>query len=201
MSKQLRFYLLPEDIRQIVAELKANFGARVLDEASQTSQPCEIEDPVRPGIGPLSSEVTSVRCYLAPRGSEIKMNYYLKRNEWVIQPESEAIEFSGCDYNGKALVIGRFYFQTDLLMGDSIWRKRSEFLAWADSVFRFVKKRLTYSQKMMAYVADGAAMWRKAGGKFAYSSRGVSNKLVDAASPIAQANIKAAHVHLDLGFL
>jgi hypothetical protein len=167
MSKQFRFYLLPGDVHSIISELKANIGVRLLDQVSDSSQPREIEDPIRSGIRPLGSNVKSVFCYLAPTIGEIKMAYYPKREKWLIQDESEVIEFSGCDYDGKALVIGRFYFQTDMLIGNSIWRKKSEFLTWGDQVFRFVKKRLTYSPKMMAYVGSAAAKWRREGGRFA----------------------------------
>lgn len=89
------------------------------------------------------------------------------RERWLVQIESEAIEFSGCDFDGELLLIGRFYFQTDLLIGDAIWPKRPEFLKWGDRVFGFVKRRLTYSPSMMAYLGPAAAKWWKEGGQFA----------------------------------
>jgi hypothetical protein len=165
MSRQFPFYLLPSDIEGLTAELRSKFGARVIDTVSPSMTPLEIGSAVRKEE---NRDATRVRCYIAPpSGAEIKTWYMEKRQLWAVDTSSEVIEFSGCDFTEGVLLIGRFYFETDMLIGDSIWRKRPEFLAWADKVFRFTKHSLFWSKPMMAYVGEDALRWRKAGGKFA----------------------------------
>lgn len=90
-----------------------------------------------------------------------------------MQMSSEVIEFSGCDFDGKALLVGRFYFHTDELVDREIVKKRTEFLQWADQVFRYTKKALSRDRELMAplgaYVGKDAIVFREGGGKLAES--------------------------------
>jgi len=87
------------------------------------------------------------------------------------------IQFSGCHYDGEVLLIGRFYFQTDFLVGDTIWHKRPEFLDWGDEVFRLTKRTMHWSKGLLAYVGEDAMRLRQSGGRFA-SSFGASGKFI-----------------------
>ena len=110
---------------------------------------------------------SSVRCYLAPPNADVKLSYFPTRSEWLVQDESEVIEFSGCEYDGNGLLeIGRMYFQADMFIGDSIWRKRDEFICWSEKIFRTAKKQMRYSDSLKAYVGNDADKWRKNGGRF-----------------------------------
>jgi hypothetical protein len=84
----------------------------------------------------------------------------------VKEEPSELIEFSGCDYDGETLLIGRFYFHTNFLLGGTIWPKRDVFIKSAGSIFRAAKKKLSYSETLDAYVGPHAEEWRKNGGRF-----------------------------------
>jgi hypothetical protein len=96
------------------------------------------------------------------------MRFIAEQNYWIIDTDSEVIEFSGCDFDGDGvLVSGRFYFQNDVLIGDGIWSKRSEFLKWASRVFRVAKGTMRYSKPLEAYVGKDAELWWRNGGKFA----------------------------------
>jgi hypothetical protein len=165
MSKQFSFYLLPSDIECVVGELRTWFGAKVIEADSPSITPVEIDSPVRAtGFG----GATSIYCYLMPpAGADIKTWYMVKRQLWAVDISSEVIQFSGCGYDGEVLLIGRFYFQTDFLDGDSIWRKRPEFLGWADKIFRWTKRFLHWSKELQAYVGEGAMRWKQNGGRFA----------------------------------
>jgi hypothetical protein len=94
------------------------------------------------------------------------MSYITTQSYWLIDQSSEAIEFSGCDYDGITLHIGRFYFQNDMLIQQTIWKKRKEFTDWADKVFGAVKKCLPYSKPLDAYIGHDAEIWKNVGGKF-----------------------------------
>jgi len=96
------------------------------------------------------------------------MKFIAQQNYWIIDTDSEVIEFSGCDFDGDGiLIIGRFYFQNDVLIGDGIWSKRTEFLHWTSRVFLVAKETLRYSKPLEAYVGRDAERWWRNGGKFA----------------------------------
>ena len=113
----------------------------------------------------------SVRCYLAPDDAVLRMSYYPKQANWQVEHTSEVIEFSGCDSGANILVVGRLYFQNDILLDGTIWPKRKEFTDWADKVFRTTKKLLHRSRELDAYVGEGAEEFRKNGGRFVSSLR------------------------------
>jgi hypothetical protein len=166
MSRQFRVYLLPSDIDDLIIDLKEKFDIKLYKEKSSTPEPVEIKTPVE--VDEWRPNSTHVRCFIAP-ANEIRMNTWFVSTQgyWVVEEEpSEIIEFSGCDYDGKTLVIGRFYFHTNFLIGDTVWPKREAFLKWAAKIFKSVKKQLSYSEELEAYLGTRAEDWRKNGGRF-----------------------------------
>jgi len=173
MSKQFQLYLTTSDAVVLVEELRARFGARVLSKKSYTTDPVEMQSPTLHESVFRGSGATSIYCYLAPPNGRIITNYYPTLRLWLVQTSSEAIEFSGCDFDGKTLLVGRMYFQTDDLVDGRIVKKRTEFLEWADKVFRYTKKVLKRDRELMAplgaYVGKEAIVFRENGGRFAES--------------------------------
>jgi len=94
------------------------------------------------------------------------MRFIPTQSYWLVEDQLELIEFSGCDYDGKTLVVGRFYFQADMLIGDTIWPKRKEFIEWAGRIFYYTKRLLIRSKDLDAYVGKDAYKWRQEGGHF-----------------------------------
>lgn len=173
MSKQFQLFLVPSDVIVLVKELRVRFGARVLSKKSPTNEPVELQSPIEHESIFRASGATSIFCYLAPSNGRIITNYYPTLHLWLTQTSSEAIEFSGCDFDGKTLLNGRLYFQTDDLVDGKIVKKSPEFLQWADRVFRYTKKVLKRDRELMAplgaYVGKDAILFRESGGKFADS--------------------------------
>jgi hypothetical protein len=170
MSKQFRVFIVPADIQSILDLLPSEVGLRVIEERAPSSKPIEVESPVgKRATWIKERDYVSVRCYLVPdKGADIKMRYIPQQSHWIVHSEgAEGIEFSGCGYDGKTLVEGRFYFQNDMLIDDTIWPKRREFVDWADKVFRIAKKQLHWSKELDAYIGNNAEQFRKSGGKFA----------------------------------
>jgi hypothetical protein len=170
MSKQFRVFIVPSDIQSILDRLRSKVGLRVIEETAPSSKPIEVESPVRKrSLWIKEKDYVSVRCYLLPdRGADIKMRYIPRQSHWIVHSEgAEGLEFSGCGYDGKTLVEGRFYFQNDMLIDDTIWPKRKEFIDRADKVFRITKKQLRWSKELDAYIGENAEHFRKNGGKFA----------------------------------
>ena len=135
---------------------------------ARSPEPTWVDSPIRNGSLLPSQESSSVNCCLVPNGlANLRFEYCAKQSVWLLTEDSEFIELSGCDFDGKVLVRGRFYCQTDMLAGKEIVRKRTEFVSWADKVFRFAKKNFQRSRELDAYVGSDALAWKRAGGRFA----------------------------------
>jgi hypothetical protein len=169
MSRQFRVYLLPPDAEGLIQRLKSQVDLSVIQPYSPGLFPVSAESPIQHGPSHyLGKDAVWVDCYLAPaKDPEIKMRFIPIRSHWNVDIESEVIEFRGCEYSGNVLVQGRFYFQNDLLSHGMIIPKRTEFLTWADIVFRIAKKSLRWSKSLDAYVGEEAEKWRKGGGRLA----------------------------------
>jgi hypothetical protein len=169
MSRQFRVYLLPQDAEDLIHRLKSQVDLSVIQPYSPVLFPVPAESPIQ-SYSPhyLGENTVGVDCCLAPvTDPDIRMRFIQARSQWNVQAESEVIEFKGCDHSESILLQGRFYFQSDLLSHGMIVPKRTEFLNWADKVFRIAKKSLRWSKPLEAYVGARAEQWREEGGQFA----------------------------------
>ena len=168
MSKQFRVYVLPSDAEALVRELKRTFGVAVFAEESLTPEPTKLTSPFRNTSLHFPRGGNSMRCYLTQEyGAIIDTAFYENPERWIILPSSEAIEISGCDFDGLTLMAGRIYFQSDELVNGVVSGKRSAFLDWANDVFRHTKKLLHRYSKLDAYVGADAEAFIANGGRFA----------------------------------
>jgi hypothetical protein len=168
MSKQFYVYLLPADAESLVHTLKSQLDVSLIRPSSSGPFPVELESPVCKEALMLKEGAVRVDCYITRKDADIKVRFVPPLSHWSVQPDSEAIEFQGCEFDGRVLVRERFYLQNDLLVEDMIAPKRKEFLAWADNVFRLAKKSLNRSKALDAYVGEHAEQWRQEGGRFAW---------------------------------
>jgi hypothetical protein len=169
MSRQFQVYLLPSDVERLIADLKERVGVRLISPHASKPEIVEVPSAIQkrsPAM--LTERSVHVDCYLGPMADpNIMMSYYANLSAWKVDFEkSEVIEFAGCDQDDSILVVGRFYYQTDMLLNNLIVPKRGEFLEWADQIFRTTKRLLTRSKELDAYVGKDAEKWRQSGGKF-----------------------------------
>jgi hypothetical protein len=170
MSRQLRVFLLRSDIDAVFGELLRHMAVRILREESPTAEPVELICPVQDdSVASGDTKVrTSVRCFLAPdEAADLDIQAVPRFGKWVIDTRSEAIEFSGCGFDGATLLDGRFYYQKDVLIDGALVLKRATFTKWANGVFRVVKKCLRWDAELYAYVGKDASDFRSRGGRFA----------------------------------
>jgi hypothetical protein len=168
MSKQLYLYALPTDIERTIAQLREMLGVVIISPTSSRSEPIWLDSPIRQSSLLPTEESTSVACCLVQNGlAEIKLKHYPRQSIWHVTDDSEVIQLSGCDFDGKVLVRGRFYCQTDMLVGNEIVPKKFEFVQWAESVFRLAKRVLQRSRTFDAYIGPDASAWESEGGRFA----------------------------------
>jgi hypothetical protein len=171
MGSQLRFYLLPTELDQLLTKLKLAHGIRILSTRSDKAEPQELEFAISSYAKTLSREVYSFGQYYLVSDNKAKtpMWYAKQLEKWHIDFEqSEAVELSTCDYGPDILREGRLYFQKDMLSPskEAILPKNTDFVKWAEAIFRTAKRHLLYSREFEAYVGSQAEAWRQAGGKF-----------------------------------
>ncbi len=169
MSRQFHLYLLPADVDSLIHTLRTQLDISLIQTWSPSVIPVAQESAMCKGGGELRTATVRADCYIIPKNAEIKMYFVRNFSRWSVKTDSEAIEFSGCEFDGKVLVRGRFYFQNDILIDDMIVPKRKDFLVWADKVFRLTKKSLIRSKTLDAYVGENARQWKQEGGRFAWT--------------------------------
>lgn len=168
MSKQLYLYALPTDIDRIMSELRETLSVVLISPRSSHPEPTWIDSPLINNSLLESWDSKSIDCCLIPNGlAEIRFEHYKDQALWHVSEDSESISASGCDFDGKILVRGRFYCRTDVLKVGEIVRKSPEFIRWAESVFRLLKRNLQWSRELGTYVAADALAWERQGGRFA----------------------------------
>jgi hypothetical protein len=171
MSKQFHLYLLPADIESLMQTLRSKLEFSIVRSSSPQPFPVQMESPLISDRLKLKEGTVRADCYIVPsQNQDIKMKFIPTLSFWDVQIDSEAIEFEGCEFDGSVLLRGRFYFQTDRLVDGLILPKRTEFLSWADNVFRTAKKSLQRSTLFDAYVGEHAERWRQEGGRFAWTA-------------------------------
>jgi hypothetical protein len=166
MGRQFSFYLLPSDANLLVGHLQERFEAKLLLDYSLSFELLEIDSPVRVDqvgdLGPLSSHT---RYYLAPPSGHIERSYFPKPDWWVIDSDSEGIEFSSCRFSETAVAIGRFWYEIDVVRNLQFVPKSNEFVKWSEAVYRYVKKSLHYDRGIDVYLGKEAARFRDKGGR------------------------------------
>jgi hypothetical protein len=168
MSKQFYVYLLPADVESLVRTLRSRLDVSLIQPWSLGPCPVKLESPICKNALMLKEGAVRVDCFITANDADIKMRFVPALSRWVVESESEVIEFHGCEFDGKVLVRGRLYFQADFLLQDMVAAKRKEFVTWADKVFRLAKKSLGRSKTLDAYVGLNAEKWRQESGRFAW---------------------------------
>ena len=168
MSKQIYIYALPTDIERLIYILKTEVGLSIISSVSTKPEPKWVTSPMQDGSVLQSNSSVSASCCLVPNGlADIRMKHISYQTKWHVEEESEIIRVSGFDYDGKILVRGRLYCQTDALAGIEIVKKRADFIRWTDRIFRKTKQHLQLSKQYGSYMGYDAMVWKEGGGKLA----------------------------------
>jgi len=168
MGRQFRFYILPAEANALIERLRSRFGAKLFVDNSPKYELFEVDLPYRErSDGGLESINGSNRYYLAASPKQILRRYCAKPNWWIIDSDSEGIEFSCCEFDGNVLRTGRFWHWTNFVRDMQFVPKSREFLTWSEAVYRDTKKFLRYDPALYAYVGKQAVKFRESGGRFA----------------------------------
>jgi hypothetical protein len=171
MSSQVHLYLLPTDVESLVKELRSHVGITLIQPWSSRAQIVCLQSAIVNQELELGTGAVRVDCCIVqPENADVKLHFLPARSRWQVDIESELIEFSGCEFDGKVLLRGRMYFQKDFVAGDMIASKSDRFIRWADQVFRLTKKSLRRSKALDAYLGDAAQKWVQQGGRLAWTA-------------------------------
>jgi hypothetical protein len=160
-SKQVNFFLAPEDLPRVITFINENGGLIYKGETNTK------DIPVRYHL--LSNEESIIQAYVCKEGRNtfLSFRYLEKRKEFYIEiGKSNCIEFSFggfYPYSDKELHRSRFYFVTKYYEGDELVTKDKEFLTWADDVFKKFKKQFLVKAKELSdyYVTTNFIEWAK----------------------------------------
>lgn len=160
-SKQVNFFLAPEDLPRVIAFINENGGVIYKRDANTKDKPVSYDL--------LLNEESIIQVCFCKEGQETLLSFvYLeKRNEFYINTdESNCIEFSiggFYPYSDKELHRSRFYFVTKYYEGDELVGKDEEFLTWADNILKKFKKQVLIKSKELSgnYVTEKFIEWVK----------------------------------------
>ena len=107
MSRQFHFYLLPEDVESLIRTLRSRLGVCLFRPWSPSLTPLSTESGLCQESRQPATGTVRVDCYLAPKDAEIRMKFIRNLSRWIIDPASEVIEFSGCEFDRCVLVRGK----------------------------------------------------------------------------------------------
>jgi hypothetical protein len=167
MGRQVNFYMMPEDVFDLEAQLKARGDVVFLAVRMSGPQPREEET-----IGPLPRDF-GMR-YLARRQDlgTLRITHVPEQGDYVINASfSPVVELSRSrlDDDTGRLAPGRLYVSTSAWDGSTQIAATPEFLAWAGTLFNAIKKNKDYwAMKEPGSrgfsISRRAAAWRDAGG-------------------------------------
>jgi hypothetical protein len=171
MGRQVNFYMMPADLADLEAQLKARNDIVFLAVRMSSPQPRE-ENSLRPLPGDFGMR------YLARRPDLGKLTIHPvpEQGDYAISaPFSPVVEFSRSrlsDETGR-LAPGRMYVTTSAWDGTGYVKATPDFLKWADTLFNAIKRSKDYSAMKDPgsrgfYVSRRAAAWRDQGGILGY---------------------------------
>lgn len=170
MGRQVGFYMLPEDLAEFEAALKARGDVAIFPVQLPSRELCEAST-----LSPLPRDF-GVR-YLVRRGDfdKLRIDHVPQHGHYVIRAANcPVVEFSRStlvEVTGR-LRQGRLWFATAYWEGEIRVEPPEDFLKWADSLLNMIRKNKEYSlmkepSHKGIYISRRAAAWREQGGVLA----------------------------------
>jgi hydroxymethylpyrimidine pyrophosphatase-like HAD family hydrolase len=160
-SKQINFFLAPEDLPKVITFINENGGVIYKRHADTKDK------PVKYNLLINEESIIQVCVCKEEYTAFLSFEYLQNRKEFYIEiGKSNCIEFSFggfYPYSDKELHRSRFYFVTKYYEGDELVKKDEEFLAWADDVLKKFKKQFLIKAKELSdyYVTANFIEWVK----------------------------------------
>jgi hypothetical protein len=163
MGRQINFYLHPNDYQDFENTLKAFGNTVFLPYYHYNSKVRTIETTI-----PINLKNEGSRVYLIQQQdlSQIELEHIEKFDYWLVADRDlPVLHYDRCDFDKGKMVRGRLYFQPSFIRDMQSVNKSSEFVIWADSVLRKVRRSLIrYKFEMdgwgfSEYVGKNAKDW------------------------------------------
>ena len=152
MGRQVNFYMLPADLAKFEHILRAR-GDTFFVAGCLPSPEVAIHNTLR---------TDWLRTYLI-RGSDSAQATTIAvpaQGYWHVDAlRSPVVEFDRCYYDGTVIGRGRLYFQPGFYADEQWVDKTSEFIRWADSLIRWVRRHYRRDPQTGYYVGPHAWEW------------------------------------------
>lgn len=158
MGRQVNFFMHPDDLKEFQREFLENSSILSINSRSKSSVPEILETTQMSGENGSWLQIFLVQ---KENFSEVKMQYIKDQNYWMVDDSiSPVIEFDRCYFDEKILRRGRIYFQTGFYDMKEKWKERSEeFIKWADSLLRWIRKKYKRDARSGFYIGHYAEKW------------------------------------------
>jgi hypothetical protein len=160
-SKQINFFLAPEDFPKVITFINENGGTIYKRHADTKDKPVRYNHLIN------EESIYQVCVCKEGRTKILSFEYLEERKDFYIEiGKSNCMEFSFggfYPYSDKELHRSRFYFVTKFYEGDELVKKDEEFLTWADEVLKKFRKQFLMKAKDLsnAYVTVNFIEWVK----------------------------------------
>lgn len=164
MTKQVNFYVTPEDTSLLEDKLRHIDSLVVLHSRSSNSKPHELDS-----LDYVENGQQWLYFYLVRQDDfdSVIMRHVPAQNYWTVDVvKSPVIEFNRCFFDGKILRRGRIYYINKFYgTNDELLEKPEPFQIWAKSIFNTTKKSL--DKVNSDYYGRNAKAWISSGGTLA----------------------------------
>jgi hypothetical protein len=156
MSHQLRILALPEDWQDLGRLLASKRRTIFLEETAEHGL-SRTENFYREERFSTYSKVMLVKDGALRDVGTILAGDLVPRVDVLRSP---VIEAGLCVFEGRLLRAGRLYYEVGFYGRDQRWRRKTEdFLRWAESVFRLVRRVFPRHPESDSYIGERARQW------------------------------------------
>ncbi|SEW51876.1 hypothetical protein [Chitinophaga arvensicola] len=140
MGRQVTFFLHPDDQKDFDTLLKSFGEVQILSYYHYDNKISTVDDTLIKGLGKQANRVYLVR----PQDFELmKLSHIEKFGYWLLKDnELPVLHFDRCSFDGNELHQGRLYFQPRYAESMQIVNKSEDFIKWADSIIKVVRRKL-----------------------------------------------------------
>lgn len=159
MGHQVNFFVMPADLRDLEAAVRATGDVCFLEDRSPTAEPVELGSLApEPVVGPPRLTYFIVQRQELPA---VSTRFVETQNYWLIEDtKSPVIEFSSSIFTGSKLTRGRAYFASDPRFRPEL--PSPDFARWGDRVLTRIKKKLSRCPELAPpwlYFGASAMQW------------------------------------------
>jgi hypothetical protein len=154
MGRQINFYMAPEDHFEFVSYLSSDATILMVTDRSSDHVPKIIRTPERE----LASNAYSKKILLRAQDLAVIRMRQVSDADWRVDTlRSPVVEFSPCRMAGGVIQRGRLFFDPAFFAANGqLSKKDPHFIRWAHAQIEWIRRHLTYTPALGAYIGQKA---------------------------------------------